>query len=145
MELRFYPTLDMLNIKLSNARSVASEEVCEGFVFDFDAEGRLVRIEIEDASERVNLELIRKEPQAIVDETPTEGEIFTAAELAEQVGIGLRALQMVIQAMRAAGQEVGIRPGMAGTMYSEKDLAAVERWREGHPRGRPRKQKATQA
>jgi uncharacterized protein YuzE len=144
MELRFYPTLDVLNIKLSNAKSIESEEIREGFVFDFDAVGRLVRIEVEDASERVNLELIRKDPQAVVDEIYTEGEIFTVAELAEKIGIGVQALQMTLQAMRAAGLKVGIRPDVSGTMYSEKDLSAVEKWREEHLRGIPRKRKAAQ-
>ena len=127
MELRFYPTLDVLNIKLSNAKSIESEEVREGFVFDFDAVGRLVRIEVEDASERVNLELIRWDPQSVVDEISTEGEIFTVAELAEKIGIGVRALQMALQAMRATGLKVGIRPDAPGNnVFGKRSVSCPE-------------------
>ena len=41
---------DALYVRFSEASSVNSEEVADGVVLDFDAEGRIVAIELLDAS-----------------------------------------------------------------------------------------------
>ena len=64
MEVRYYPNSDMLNLRLADQESVESEEVVDGFVFDFDADGKVVGIEVEDASSRVNLTFIKQMPSA---------------------------------------------------------------------------------
>ncbi len=55
MIFRYDPDSDMLYIELVNVASVESEEVVPGIVLDFDASGRAVGIEIEDASKLIDL------------------------------------------------------------------------------------------
>jgi uncharacterized protein YuzE len=55
MVFEYYPGEDMLYIRLAEEISVESEEVSPGIVLDFDQDNRLVGIEIEDASRRVDL------------------------------------------------------------------------------------------
>lgn len=50
MKLHYYPETDSLYIDLIDAPSQESEEVRPGVVLDFDAEGRLVGIDIDHAS-----------------------------------------------------------------------------------------------
>ena len=56
MLLNYDPETDMLYIGLRGGPSVESEEIAPGFVLDFDTEGNVVGIEIEDASRKVELE-----------------------------------------------------------------------------------------
>jgi len=51
----YYPETDSLYIDLSEKTSVDSREVAPGVVLDFDAEGHLVGIDIDNASKIVNL------------------------------------------------------------------------------------------
>jgi uncharacterized protein YuzE len=44
---------DALYLRFSDARAVESEEVSEGVVLDYDAEGRIVSIELLDASKHL--------------------------------------------------------------------------------------------
>ncbi|HZN27989.1 MAG TPA: DUF2283 domain-containing protein [Xanthobacteraceae bacterium] len=44
---------DALYMRFSDARVVESEEVSEGVVLDYDAEGRIVAIEVLDASKHL--------------------------------------------------------------------------------------------
>lgn len=53
MKSRYDPEADALYVQLAEARIVESEEVRPGIVLDFDAAGRVVGIEILDASEHV--------------------------------------------------------------------------------------------
>lgn len=53
MKTRYDPDTDALYLRLADAAIVDSEEVSPGVVLDFDAEGRVVAIEILDASEHV--------------------------------------------------------------------------------------------
>ena len=46
----------MLYIKLVNAESVESEEVASGIVLDYDAQNRVVGVEIEDAAKSIDLQ-----------------------------------------------------------------------------------------
>jgi uncharacterized protein YuzE len=55
MKLHYYPDTDSLYIDLSSKPSVESLEVSEGVVLDYDAEGNLVGIDIDNASRKVDL------------------------------------------------------------------------------------------
>lgn len=56
MKLNYHRETDSLYIDLVDRPSVESREVVEGIVLDFDAEGRLVGIDIDHASQKVELE-----------------------------------------------------------------------------------------
>jgi uncharacterized protein YuzE len=56
LKISYYQETDTLYIDLEvNSTSVESEEIADGIVVDYDEEGRVVGIEIENARERVNL------------------------------------------------------------------------------------------
>ena len=56
MELNYYPETDSLYINLSEQSSVESQEISEGILLDYDTEGRLVGIDIDNASHKVGME-----------------------------------------------------------------------------------------
>ena len=55
MKFHYYPETDSLYIDLADRPSVDSQEIAPGVVLDFDAEGRLVGIDIDRASQVVDL------------------------------------------------------------------------------------------
>jgi uncharacterized protein YuzE len=55
MKLNYYPDIDSLYIDLSERSSVESKEISEGVVLDYDADGNLVGIDIDNASLKVDL------------------------------------------------------------------------------------------
>lgn len=55
MKLNYYVETDSLYIDLMEKPSVESREVSEGVVLDYDAEGNLVGIDIDNASKKVQL------------------------------------------------------------------------------------------
>ena len=55
MKISYYPDTDSLYIDLSEQPSAESREISEGVVLDYDAEGRLVGIDIDNASKKVEL------------------------------------------------------------------------------------------
>jgi uncharacterized protein YuzE len=55
MKLNYYPDTDSLYIDLSERPSAKSREISEGVVLDYDAEGNLVGIDIDNASRKVDL------------------------------------------------------------------------------------------
>ena len=55
MKLNYYPETDSLYIDLSEKPSVDSKEISEGIVLDYDADGNLVGIDIDNASKKVHL------------------------------------------------------------------------------------------
>ena len=55
MKLKYYPDTDSLYIDLSEKPSVESREVSEGVVLDYDEQGNLVGIDIDNASRKVQL------------------------------------------------------------------------------------------
>ena len=55
MVFQYYPDSDMLYIKLADGSSIESEEVAAGVVLDFDENQRVIGIELEDASQFVDL------------------------------------------------------------------------------------------
>jgi uncharacterized protein YuzE len=67
MKLNYYPETDTLYIDLSEKTSVESREVSEGVILDYDAEGALVGIDIDNASTKVQLKglSLRKLPADI--------------------------------------------------------------------------------
>ncbi|MBM4279151.1 MAG: DUF2283 domain-containing protein [Deltaproteobacteria bacterium] len=67
MKLNYYPETDSLYIDLSEKTSTESREISEGIVLDYDAEGNLVGIDIDNASTKVQLKelSLRKLPAEI--------------------------------------------------------------------------------
>ena len=55
MKLNYYPETDSLYIDLSEKTSVESVEISEGVVLDYDKEGNLAGIDIDNASKKVQL------------------------------------------------------------------------------------------
>jgi uncharacterized protein YuzE len=53
MKTTYDKEIDALYVRFADAPVIESEEVRPGIVFDFDAEGRIVAIEILDASEHL--------------------------------------------------------------------------------------------
>ena len=56
MRLNYFPDTDSLYIDLTEQPSVESQEVSEGVVLDYDAQGNLVGIDIDNASRKVQLD-----------------------------------------------------------------------------------------
>ena len=55
MKLNYYSETDSLYIDLSEKPSAESREISAGVVLDYDAEGNLVGIDIDNASKKVQL------------------------------------------------------------------------------------------
>lgn len=56
MKVNYFPDTDSLYIDLSERTSTESREVSEGVVLDYDCEGNLVGIDIDNASSKVQLD-----------------------------------------------------------------------------------------
>ncbi len=67
MKVNYYPDTDSLYIDLSEQPSVESREISEGVVLDYDASGKLVGIDIDNASTKVELHrfVVSKIPASI--------------------------------------------------------------------------------
>jgi uncharacterized protein YuzE len=72
MKLNYHPDTDSLYIDLSERTSVESRQISTGVVLDYDAEGNLVGIDIDNASRKVYLKnfTVNKLP-AIIQSNPT--------------------------------------------------------------------------
>lgn len=66
MKLNYYAETDSLYIDLSSKTSTESKEVSEGVVLDYDTDGNLVGIEIDNASKKLNLR------ELIIDKMPSK-------------------------------------------------------------------------
>jgi len=55
MKLNYYPETDSLYIDLSTKTSVDSREISEGIVLDYDSNGNLVGIDIDNAGKKIDL------------------------------------------------------------------------------------------
>jgi uncharacterized protein YuzE len=55
MKINYYAETDSLYIDLSSKPSVDSREVSEGIVLDYDADGNLVGIDIDQASAKLEI------------------------------------------------------------------------------------------
>lgn len=78
MIVEYSPETDMLYIRLTEGVSVESEEIAPGVVLDFDAENRLIGIEIEDASRRLNLSRLELRAVPVAHRILTERNPATA-------------------------------------------------------------------
>ncbi len=56
MKLNYYPDTDSLYIDLSERTSTESREISEGVVLDYDENGKLVGIDIDNARNKIALE-----------------------------------------------------------------------------------------
>jgi uncharacterized protein YuzE len=72
MKISYYPDSDSLYIDLSEQPSTESREISEGVVLDYDAEGRLVGIDIDNASQKVELKKL------ILSRLPASEQIIAA-------------------------------------------------------------------
>lgn len=72
MKLNYYPETDSLYIDLSEQSSAESREISEGIVLDYDADGRLVGIDIDNASNKVEMKKL------ILSKLPSEIEMTSA-------------------------------------------------------------------
>lgn len=71
MKLNYYPDTDSLYIDLSERTSTESREISEGVVLDYDENGKLVGIDIDNAKNKISLD------KTILSKLP--GTIETAA------------------------------------------------------------------
>jgi len=55
MKINYYPDTDSLYIDLSSKTSVDSREVSDGIVLDYDEDGNLVGIDIDQASMKLEM------------------------------------------------------------------------------------------
>jgi len=69
MKLNYYPDTDSLYIDLSEQPSVESREITEGIVLDYDAAGQLVGIDIDNASQKVELKQLTLSKLPLVVQT----------------------------------------------------------------------------
>jgi uncharacterized protein YuzE len=67
MNINYHADTDSLYIDLSSNTSIESREVAEGIVLDYDTNGNLVGIDIDNASKKLNLSeiIINKLPVQI--------------------------------------------------------------------------------
>ncbi len=72
MKLNYYPETNSLYIDLLERPSVESREISEGIILDYDADGNLVGIDIDNASNKVEL------TQLILSKIPGKIETTTA-------------------------------------------------------------------
>lgn len=72
MRISYYPDTDSLYIDLSEQPSAESREISEGVVLDYDAQGRLVGIDIDNASKKVELKKL------ILSRLPASEQIIAA-------------------------------------------------------------------
>ena len=72
MKLNYHADTDSLYIDLSEQPSVESREVSSGVVLDYDARGNLVRIDIDNTSDKVELHKL------ILSKLPGEVETIAA-------------------------------------------------------------------
>ena len=61
MKLQYYPDTDSLYIDLKASPSADSREVADGLVIDLDASGRVVGIDIQHASQVLDLNTLETE------------------------------------------------------------------------------------
>ena len=58
MKLHYYPETDSLYIDLNSKPSVDSREIVDGLVADLDGDGNVVGLDIEHASEKLDLQTL---------------------------------------------------------------------------------------
>jgi uncharacterized protein YuzE len=73
MKLNYYKDTDSLYIDLASKPSTESREITEGIVLDYDADGNLVGIDIDNASRKVDLR------EVILSKIPVEVQAATTS------------------------------------------------------------------
>ncbi|HZS01622.1 MAG TPA: DUF2283 domain-containing protein [Chloroflexota bacterium] len=58
MRLHYYPETDSLYIDLNGRPGAHAREIADGLVLDFDAEGNVVGIDIDHASQKLDLKTL---------------------------------------------------------------------------------------
>ena len=56
MKISYYSETDSMYIDLSGKESIETKEISEGVVIDYDAEGNVVGIDIDNASKKLNFD-----------------------------------------------------------------------------------------
>jgi uncharacterized protein YuzE len=69
VKLNYYKDTDSLYIDLSSMASTDSKEIADGLVVDFDDEGHIVGIDIQHASERIDLSSVESTHLPLTDRT----------------------------------------------------------------------------
>ena len=72
MKLNYYPETDSFYIDLSSKPSKESVEVSEGIVIDYDEDGHITGIDVDNASHRIDLKEI------ILNKIPAQLQSITA-------------------------------------------------------------------
>ncbi len=72
MKLNYYPETDSLYIDLSSKPSKESVEVSEGVVIDYDEDGHIVGIDVDNATHKIDLKEI------ILNKIPAQLQSITA-------------------------------------------------------------------
>ncbi|MBK7107323.1 MAG: DUF2283 domain-containing protein [Ignavibacteriae bacterium] len=72
MKINYYEETDSLYIDLSSRTSERSDEIAEGIVLDYDANGNLVGIDIDNASKKMDLK------ELILTKLPFENQKISA-------------------------------------------------------------------
>lgn len=72
MKLNYYRDTDSLYIDLSEKKSVDSVEISEGVVVDYNAEGNIVGIDIDNASKKLSIKKL------VINKLPTEREVLVS-------------------------------------------------------------------
>ena len=72
MKLNYYPETDSLYIDLSSKPSKESVEISEGIVLDYDNDGNITGIDIDNASHKIDLNEI------ILNKVPSQLQSITA-------------------------------------------------------------------
>ena len=72
MKLNYYPETDSLYIDLSSKPSKESQEISEGIVIDYNEDGHITGIDIDNASHKIDLNEI------ILNKVPAQLQSITA-------------------------------------------------------------------
>ena len=72
MKIAYYPETDSMYIDLSAKQSAESKEVSPGVVLDYDSDGNLVGIDIDNASHKLDLK------ELILSKIPTNKQTIAA-------------------------------------------------------------------
>lgn len=72
MRIKYYSETDSLYIDLSSKSSVESREISEGVVLDYDADGNLTGIDIDNASRKIDLK------EVVLSKMPADLQTLTA-------------------------------------------------------------------
>lgn len=72
MKIAYYPETDSMYIDFSDKTSVESREVSSGVILDYDADGGLVGIDIDNASHKLDLDKL------ILSKIPSDKHIIAA-------------------------------------------------------------------